>query len=253
MAPRNGYNNVQYPSVECHLWDPIELRFQFRDIRDVRHPIGGATWESFLERWDHLTIPEWNFRFRKIHGGISSISSISSATMEVDSRPSPSHFQILVLFGYKTGLFRFESPRVQNGVGCEAPFCPRLRLVLFTMIGSKTSRGVRATNHSTRIRTSQLVYYCICHIYMNLWWVNRFSYLKESQFHSSWNLGSVSIPRFFHFPRCHHSLANHGVGPSEKFTSCHKRQMGLVGELVFSWENRQRSGHFAKVVWSMVA
>lgn len=54
MAPRNGYNNVQYPSVECHLWDPIELRFQFRDIRDVRHPIGGATWESFL--FSRLTI-----------------------------------------------------------------------------------------------------------------------------------------------------------------------------------------------------
>lgn len=124
-----------------------------------------------------------------------------------------------------------------------AVISPWLRLVLFTMIGSKTSRGVRATNHSTRIRTSQLVYYCICHIYMNLWWVNGFSYLKKSKFYSSWNLGSVSIPRFFHFPRCHHSLANHGVGPSEKITSCHKRQMGLVGELVFSWENRHRFGH----------
>jgi len=41
----------------------------------------------------------------KIHGGISSISSISSARMEVDSRPSPSHFQILVLFGSFPGLF----------------------------------------------------------------------------------------------------------------------------------------------------
>lgn len=122
-------------------------------------------------------------------------------SMEVDSRPSPSHFQILVLFGYKTGLFGMVDikPLLPCWVSTSskrrwlwsAVTSPRLRLVLFTMIGSKTSRGVRATNHSTRIRTSQLVYYCICHIYMNLWWVNGFSYLKESQFYSSWNLGSV--------------------------------------------------------------
>ena len=235
MAPRNGYNNVQYPCVDCHFWDPIELRFQFRD---GRHPIAGATWESCFR--DHLTIwPSQTGKLSfplKIHGGI-----IHQFQANFIRKNGSWHHHPIFRFWFclvLTGLFgdgylasfRFGSPRVQNGLGlCSSPW------LAARPVGGSEQPTIQ--HHSTRIRTSQLVYYCICHIYMNLWhlwWVNGFSYLKESQFYSSRNSEDLCSEVF---PFSQMSPQSCQSWPGTKRKNSQAADGPSVGELVFSWEN----------------